>query len=80
MLKAIFGLLGLAVVLAIVGSLAKNQLGAIGHIGQAAERVLGPAGRTAGGRLHRTRIPRIPARTVRYRPRGRQDQRRTKTP
>jgi hypothetical protein len=49
MLKAIFGLLGLAVVLAIVGSLAKNQLGAIGQIGQAAARVLGPAGRTAGG-------------------------------
>ena len=44
MLKAIFGLLGLAVVLAIVGSLAKTQLGAIGQIGQTTARVLGPAG------------------------------------
>lgn len=61
MLKAIFGLLGLAVVLAIVSSLAKTQLGAIGQIGQTTARVLSPvgsdraaaggsmAGRTVGG-------------------------------
>ncbi len=39
----------------------------------------GPVARLAGDCI-RTRIPRIPARTVRYRPRGRQDQRRTRTP
>jgi len=44
MLKVIFGFLGLLVVLAIVSSLAKTQLGAIGQIGQTTTRVLGPTG------------------------------------
>jgi hypothetical protein len=44
MFKIIFGFLGLMVVLAIVSSLAKNQLGAIGQIGQATTRVHGPSG------------------------------------
>jgi hypothetical protein len=47
MLKAIFGLLGLAVVLAIAGSLAKSQLGAIAQLGQTTARVLGPPGLAA---------------------------------
>lgn len=44
MLKVIFGFLGLLVVLAIVSSLAKTQLGAIGQIGQTTTRVQGAAG------------------------------------
>jgi hypothetical protein len=43
MLKAIFGLVGLLVVLAIVSSLAKTQLGAIGQIGQSTTRVHSPS-------------------------------------
>ncbi|MEP7281686.1 MAG: hypothetical protein ABI696_06880 [Rubrivivax sp.] len=45
MLKVIFGALGLLIVLAIVGSLAKNQLGAPGQLGQTATRA---ADATAG--------------------------------
>jgi len=44
MFKAIFGLLGLLIALAIVSSLAKTQLGAIGQIGQKATRVLSLSG------------------------------------
>jgi len=44
MLKAIFGFLGLLIVLAVVSSLVKNPLGAIGQIGQTTTRVLGPSG------------------------------------
>lgn len=39
MLKAIFGFVGLLVALAIVSSLAKTQLGAIGQIGETTTRV-----------------------------------------
>ena len=39
MLRVIFGFLGLLVVLAIVSSLAKTQLGAIGQIGQTTTRM-----------------------------------------
>lgn len=46
MLKLIFGFLGLLVVLAIVSSLAKTQLGAIGQIGQTTTRL--PAGADTG--------------------------------
>lgn len=46
MLKVIFGFLGLLVVLAIVSSLAKTQLGAIGQIGQTTTRL--PAGADTG--------------------------------
>jgi hypothetical protein len=61
MLRAIFGVLGLLIVLAIVGSLAKNQLAAIGQIGKTTTRVQSPtpvesssnvgsmAGRAVGG-------------------------------
>lgn len=56
MFKAFFGVLGLLIALAVVSSLAKSQLGAIGQIGQSATRLLSPssnddaaaAGRTAG--------------------------------
>ena len=44
MLRVIFGFLGLLVVLAIVSSLAKTQLGAIGQIGQTTTRVQSPPG------------------------------------
>lgn len=44
MFKAIFGVLGLLIALAIVSSLAKTHVGAIGQIGQAAMRVLSPSG------------------------------------
>ncbi len=40
MLKAIFGLLGLLVVLAIVSSLAKTQLGALSQLGQSTTRAV----------------------------------------
>jgi hypothetical protein len=43
MLKAIFGFLGLLLVLVIVSSLAKTQLGAIGRIGQTTTRVQSPS-------------------------------------
>jgi len=43
MLKAIFGFVGLLLVLAIVGSLAKTQLRALGQIGGATARVHGPS-------------------------------------
>jgi hypothetical protein len=43
MLKAIFGFLGLMIALAIVSSLAKTQLGAIGQIGQTTTRVHSPS-------------------------------------
>jgi hypothetical protein len=43
MFKAIFGFVGILVVLAVVGSLMKNQLGALGMIGQATTRVHGPS-------------------------------------
>ena len=46
MLKAIFGFLGVMIALAIVSSLAKTQLGAlgqIGKIGQTTTRVLNPS-------------------------------------
>jgi hypothetical protein len=61
MLRAIFGVLGLLIVLAIVGSLAKNQLSALGQLGQTTTRVHSPtppetsgnvgsmAGRAVGG-------------------------------
>ena len=61
MLKAIFGFLGLLIVLSIVSSLMKNQLGALGQIGQITNRVQtatggdaaapgsGVAGRAVGG-------------------------------
>jgi hypothetical protein len=39
MFRAIFGVLGLLIALAIVSSLAKTQLGAIGQIGQTTTRV-----------------------------------------
>ncbi len=42
MLKIVFGLVGLVIVLAMVSSLAKTQLGAIGQIGQGAMRWLSP--------------------------------------
>jgi len=45
MLKAIFGFLGLMIALAIVSSLAKTQLRAIGQVGQTTTRVHSP---TAG--------------------------------
>jgi hypothetical protein len=56
MFKALFGVLGLLIAMAVVSSLAKTQLGAIGQIGQMTTRVLGSsggdgaaaAGRTAG--------------------------------
>ena len=44
MFKAIFGVLGLLIALAIVSSLAKTQIAAIGQIGQTATRVLNPSG------------------------------------
>jgi hypothetical protein len=44
MLKAIFGVVGLLIALAIVSSLAKTQLGALGQIGQTTTRVHGAAG------------------------------------
>jgi hypothetical protein len=44
MLKAIFGFLGLLIVLSMVGSLMKHQLGALGQIGQITTRVQPPAG------------------------------------
>ena len=44
MLRVIFGFLGLLVVLAIVSSLAKTQLGAIGQIGQTTTRMSSPPG------------------------------------
>ena len=44
MLRVIFGFLGLLVVLAIVSSLAKTQLGAIGQIGQTTTRAPGTSG------------------------------------
>lgn len=44
MFKAIFGVLGLLIALAIVSSLAKTQLAAIGQIGETATRVLNPSG------------------------------------
>ena len=40
MVKVIFGLLGLLIVLAIVSSLAKTQLGAIGQLGQTTTRAV----------------------------------------
>jgi hypothetical protein len=45
MLKVIFGFVGLLLVLAIVGSLAKNQLRAIGQIGQTTTRTHAPPNR-----------------------------------
>ena len=48
MLKIIFGFLGLLVVLAIVSSLAKTQLGAIGQIGQTTTRVPAAASDDSG--------------------------------
>lgn len=54
MLKVIFGFLGLLVVLAIVSSLAKTQLGAIGQIGQTATRLpdaSAPAGDAGTGSM-----------------------------
>lgn len=44
MLRVIFGFLGLLIVLAIVSSLAKTQLGAIGQIGQTTTREQSPSG------------------------------------
>ena len=44
MFKAIFGVLGLLIALAIVSSLAKTQLGALGQIGQSTTRVHSPSG------------------------------------
>ena len=44
MLKAIFGFLGLLIVLSIVSSLLKNQLGALGQIGQITTRAQSAAG------------------------------------
>ena len=44
MFKAIFGVLGLLIVLAMVSSLAKTQLSAIGQIGQTTTRVHSPSG------------------------------------
>ena len=44
MFKAIFGVLGLLIALAVVSSLAKNQLAALGQIGQTTTRVHGPSG------------------------------------
>jgi hypothetical protein len=41
--KAFFGALGLLIALAIVSSLAKSQLGAIGQIGEITTRVLSPS-------------------------------------
>ncbi|MGL6111983.1 MAG: hypothetical protein ACRC2B_17970 [Rubrivivax sp.] len=43
MLKAIFGFLGLLIALAIVSSLAKTQLRAIGQVGQTTTRVHSPS-------------------------------------
>jgi hypothetical protein len=40
MLKIVFGMLGLLIVLAIVSSLAKTQLGAIGQLGQTTTRAV----------------------------------------
>jgi len=57
MFKAIFGVLGLLIALAIVSSLAKTQLAAIGQIGQTATRVLSPSagdGKTADTSVGRT--------------------------
>ncbi|MGL6113213.1 MAG: hypothetical protein ACRC2B_24235 [Rubrivivax sp.] len=44
MFKAIFGVLGLLIALAIVSSLAKTQLSAMGQIGQTTTRVKSPSG------------------------------------
>lgn len=44
MLKLTFGFLGLLIVLSIVSSLMKNQLGAIAQIGQITTRVASPSG------------------------------------
>ena len=43
MFKAFFGVLGLLIALAVVSSLAKSQLGAIGQIGEMTRRVLNPS-------------------------------------
>ena len=49
MLKAIFGVVGILLALAIVSSLAKNQLRALGQIGQTTTRVHAPASEDAAG-------------------------------
>jgi hypothetical protein len=49
MLKAIFGFLGLLIALAVVASLMKTQLGALGQIGQSTTRVQSSATTTDAG-------------------------------
>jgi hypothetical protein len=49
MIRVIFGLLGLVIVLAIVSSLAKTQLGALGQLGQATTRAVNASTGTADG-------------------------------
>ena len=44
MFKAIFGILGLLITLAVVSSLGKTQLAAIGQLGQTTTRVHSPSG------------------------------------
>jgi hypothetical protein len=46
MLKAIFGFLGLLIALAVIASLMKTQLGALGQLGQSTTRVQGSANST----------------------------------
>jgi hypothetical protein len=51
MLKAIFGFVGVLIVLAIVGSLGKKQLQAIDQMGQATTRVQSATASDGGGRV-----------------------------
>jgi len=84
MFKAIFGVLGLLIALAIVSSMAKTQLGAIGQFGQAAMRVLSPsggagktaddgAGRAAGRAVGAARLDGFAATAGAEMPNGQQD-------